>query len=502
MDPLQEAARHLGQRRPGQALEVLEEALRQRPGFPPFLSIAAVALADLKRFEEARRLAEAAVSAAGDWPDGAVNLGYVLEAAGETEAAERSLRRALALAPGHPVATPNLANLLLRQHRPEAALAVLEPAIPLSRQPAPLLLRKADALKALHRDEEALAIYRQLSTAPPLGSEAANKAIAILLAQERAEEALDLLDAALAAAPDHPRLHNNRGTALRRLKRPAEAAEAYRRSARLAPARPDAWRNLGLLAAEQRDAALAREAFGEVLRLAPDDVTARHMLDALEGRTTAAPPAGFVARSFDSFAPNFEKRLLEDLGYRVPWELAQLLMRHAPRPPRGAALDLGCGTGLVAVAVDAALAEAGSEGAVAWTGVDLSPRMLEQAAAKGRYRRLEETDILAFLAATRERYALVTAADVLIYLGEVGPLLQGIARVLTPGGYALLSTERLESGTVELRESGRYAQSDAHMREAIAAAKLETLAVAPANLRMEYGQPMPGTLFCCRRPLG
>lgn len=498
MDPLQEAARHLTQRRPEAALQVLEAALRQRPGFPPLVSMAAVALSELRRFEEALRMAAQAVQAAPAWPDGHVNLGYAQEAAGDAAEAEASLRQALALQPAHAVAALNLANLLLRQGRAEETLALLQPALDAAPENAPLLLRRADALQALRQDEEALVLYRRLAPRPG-GAEAANKAAALLFERGQPAEALVLLDAALARAPEHPRLHNNRGTALRQLKRPAEAAEAYRRSAALAPRRPEAWRNLGLLTAEQGETEAARAAFAEVLRLAPQDATARHMLDALEGRTTAAPPEGFVARSFDAFAPTFEKRLVETLGYRAPWDLARLLTEVAERPRIGRALDLGCGTGLVAEAVDAALAQAGGTTVEVWTGVDLSPRMLEQAAAKGRYARLEEAEILAFLAATPERFDLVAAADVLIYLGEVGPLLSGIARVLRPGGHALLSTERLEQGRVQLRPSGRYAQSDRHMEEQIAEAGLVLAMTAPAVLRQENGRPVEGTLFCCRQ---
>jgi SAM-dependent methyltransferase len=85
----------------------------------------------------------------------------------------------------------------------------------------------------------------------------------------------------------------------------------------------------------------------------------------------------------------------------------------------GRVLDLGCGTGLVAMAI-------GDLPIESFTGVDLSPRMLAHARAKRIYAELREGDIIADLNSHSQRWPLITAADVLCYMG-------GLSRVMETG---------------------------------------------------------------------
>src|SRR4029077_18883888 len=94
-----------------------------------------------------------------------------------------------------------------------------------------------------------------------------------------------------------------------------------------------------------------------------------------------------VRTLFDQYAPRFD-RALEDLGYRAPALLRDAVTAHGTR--FGTMLDLGCGTGLAGAAL---------RPQVDWlVGVDLSPKMIEEARRKGVYDRLAVGDIAAFLA--------------------------------------------------------------------------------------------------------
>ena len=90
-------------------------------------------------------------------------------------------------------------------------------------------------------------------------------------------------------------------------------------------------------------------------------------------------------------------RLVGDLGYRGPALLfkAVLSVRSAACKPAffKRAIDLGCGTGLAATAFAKAVDH--------FIGVDLSPRMIEQARATGLYAELEVADMLQGLRAGR-----------------------------------------------------------------------------------------------------
>ena len=90
---------------------------------------------------------------------------------------------------------------------------------------------------------------------------------------------------------------------------------------------------------------------------------------------------------FDGFAPHFEAKLQGQLGYRTPEKLLELLRRHRPPEKRFAhAVDLGCGTGLMGPLLRPLTDRL--------DGVDLSPRMLEAARAKGVYDSLAVAEIV------------------------------------------------------------------------------------------------------------
>ena len=485
---LYEAAGLINGGQSARALAVLQRALAEQPDAPSLLSLQGVALAEVGRPDEALAAARRAVARAPNWADGLANLGHVLQAAGQPAEAEAALLRALALEPRHAVAGLNLGCLLARTGR--RAEAILRFRAVLAIEPDQLAARYNLAL-ALQQDgqhAEALALYRALLARHPAHAEAANQAAALLMAEMRNDEAIALLDALLVHQPGHARSHNNRGTALRALGRAPEALEAYRRAAALRPDHADAWRNLGLLAADQGLLEEARAAFRHALKGKPDDPVARHMLDALEGRTTAQPPRAYVARSFDAFADAFDSQL-RSLGYGVPAALVGLADELAPDRRFALALDLGCGTGLVAEAFGQRVAD--------WTGVDLSPRMLGRADQRGCYARLAQADAVDYLAMETARFDLITAADMMIYLGDLAPLFAGVAAHLAPGGLFLCSTERLADDSLDSRltTTGRYAQSDGYIERLAAAAGLSVLRRQPAALRQEHGRPVEGSLF-------
>jgi predicted TPR repeat methyltransferase len=94
--------------------------------------------------------------------------------------------------------------------------------------------------------------------------------------------------------------------------------------------------------------------------------------------------------------------------YRRLLEAVRSACEAHRKPARfGYAIDLGCGTGLAAAAF--------AEMVDAFTGIDLSPHMIEKARATGRYARLEVTDMLDALRSMPDRgVELVLAADAMV----------------------------------------------------------------------------------------
>jgi predicted TPR repeat methyltransferase len=164
----------------------------------------------------------------------------------------------------------------------------------------------------------------------------------------------------------------------------------------------------------------------------------------------------------------------------------------------GAVLDLGCGTGLMAVALtDLPLGP--------FVGVDLSPRMLEQAAAKHLYTELHESDVVDFLHNDKRQWGMMLAADVLVYVGQLEPLFAAAQARLHPGGLFIGSTEELlgpytGNGDYALGRQGRYAHSLDYIARVAGAAGFTVRTIAPEIQRLDAGAPVRGFLIVLERP--
>ena len=95
---------------------------------------------------------------------------------------------------------------------------------------------------------------------------------------------------------------------------------------------------------------------------------------------------------------------------------------------------------------------------------------------------------------------LAVAADVFIYLREIGPVLRETARVLTPGGLFAFTVQGHpgERGAV-LGADGRYAHGVETVREDAAVAGLTVALLEPAEIRRQNGAGVPGWLVVLAR---
>jgi predicted TPR repeat methyltransferase len=119
--------------------------------------------------------------------------------------------------------------------------------------------------------------------------------------------------------------------------------------------------------------------------------------------------------------------------------------------------------------------------------------MIAQAGAKGLYDRLATADISRFLAdeaAAGTRYEFVLAADVFVYVNDLGPIMRVVADVLAPSGLTAFTVETHDGEGVKLLPTLRYAHGESYVRNMLADAGLETLQVAKASVRTEKGVPV------------
>jgi predicted TPR repeat methyltransferase len=270
----------------------------------------------------------------------------------------------------------------------------------------------------------------------------------------------------------------------------AAAADLLLQATELAPGFASAWFTLGKIREQlgERDAAIA--AFRKAQCADPEDrhgASLRLMLLGAE-KLSAMPPA-YVRALFDQYAPKFETALVDDLGYRGPALLfkAVLTARLAVRKPAffKRAIDLGCGTGLAAAAFAREVDH--------FIGIDLSPRMIEQARSTGLYAQLEVAEMVEGLRGRPDASAeLILAADAMVYLSDFAPLLGEVKRVLVPGGLLAFTAETHDGEGIIIGEGLRYAHSAAYVRAAISDAGLALSRLEDLPARNEDNVPVPG----------
>jgi predicted TPR repeat methyltransferase len=479
--------------------------------------------------DDAATAAELIRRAIGHAPGTAVyhfNLGNVCRALADAAAALAAYRAAIALAPDEADYHNNLGTLHEALDERAAARDCYRRAVALNADDAELHLNLGNALRALGDADAALASYRQAMALAP-GAAATHRAIADLHSEcARAAAALPHYRRALELDPDDAALHVDLGACLQRLGHIDEAVVHYRAALALQADLAEAHNNLGALhqargelaqAAACYRAALAADPslaeahrnyasvleaagdtgaalthYGEALRLNPADTAAAYQRAALRGEAAPdAAPADYVAQLFDQYADSFDAHLTEDLGYRVP-QLLRALLDGLGEPRSGMrVLDLGCGTGLSGLAF--------RDCAAHLAGVDLSPRMIERARARGVYDELAVGEVVGALRAREAHWDLLIAADVFVYLGDLAAVLRAAARSLRPGGRLLFSVEAFEEAHYGLRAAGRYAHSAGYVRDLAEAAGLRVDSERAAVLRRNFGADVQGLLFALRK---
>jgi predicted TPR repeat methyltransferase len=274
---------------------------------------------------------------------------------------------------------------------------------------------------------------------------------------------------------------------------PAAVAELDR-TLRLDPGHEAARLALGRAWLAVGEAERAKEILSPLARsaspLSAEAETSIAEADAIFAEPRAAP--GYVRHLFDQFSADYDARMLENLSYRAPGILRGLadMLLGVPEHPL-AILDLGCGTGLAG--------EAFKDMAGRLDGIDLSPKMLAKARARGIYESLVVADLETALREEGPCYDLLLAADTLVYLGDLANVFAGAARRLIPGGFFLFTAESMSGKGFACGPKRRYRHSEAYLREAASEAGLEVMGLLECSPRDEAGQPVEGFAAALQR---
>ncbi|WP_146002750.1 tetratricopeptide repeat protein [Telmatospirillum siberiense] len=440
------------------ATQHLLKALAQTPDAPPALLALARAQAAQGRtvaaeavYRRLLALSPAMAEAYGEW-------GVLLAASEKTAAASALFARAVALRPDWSWAWTHLGVTQRSLGKWDGAALSFARAVDLDEASAQALANLAGVLRRLKRPAESVALARRAVSLEPA-------AAGHWLELAQAERDADDLGAAIGAVAEASRLDPDN----------AEAA----------------WLEGECLAAEGR-AGDARAAYRRVLALDPADrFGARLALSRLGADPLPSEaPAAFVQTLFDQYADGFDRDLVDGLHYRGPAILSDAIFRALGSGPF-AVCDAGCGTGLMGLALRSAASRL--------DGVDLSPRMVEKARARGIYDDLQAGGLVQSLLARPGAYDLVSAADVLIYVGDLQPVFAAVRTALRPDGAFAFTVETHAGKGYIVQESRRFAHAESYLREEAAVAGFTLLSMESAWARHDRGQPVPGLVVVLRK---
>ncbi|MDD2547268.1 MAG: tetratricopeptide repeat protein [Burkholderiaceae bacterium] len=387
--------------------------------------------------------------------------GVMAEKSGNLPGAFDALRRAVTFAPDWAPGLLELALLLARTNQFPEAISTAEKVAELEPKNLKVLAHVVDiAHRASHTEMAVRHLRRGLELVP--GDATLRRTLAQDLSTlGQTPEALDLWNALLAETPD---------------------------DAQALVGRVQTW-----LASGKPGNALADTT--ALLRQAPDDAVYQYYDQLARGETPAQQPPALIRPLFDGMAELYDLHMVRGLQYRLPQQVAEKVTALYPDKKINV-LDLGCGTGLLGLylgPLDGFL-----------IGVDLSTKMVEQAARHQVYDRFHTVNLHDALRETPESlYQVITALDVFIYAGELSQAVPDAWRILTPGGHLVFSCEATSKrgATMVLQPSGRYAHKRTHIEKLCKAAGFKPVAIEEVVLRLEINEPVMGFVVTAQKPV-
>jgi predicted TPR repeat methyltransferase/Flp pilus assembly protein TadD len=425
-----------------------------------------------------------------------LNLAVQHHNAGRLSEAENLYRRILQTDPNHPNALHLLGVIAHQIGKSDIAVDLIKKSLAIKPDVAEAHNDLGAALHELKRLDGAVASYRKALRIKPDVAEAHCNLGNTYKELGRLEEAVSSCQEALAIKPDFAVAHSILGYAFRKLGRLEEAVTSCEKALSIRPGYVEASITLSqtLYGISVEDAERARKLALHFIQAFPkDDVLRRGVSGIAEsGDCSVEADRLYSTIIFDNFARTFDDTL-EDLHYDMPEKLTR-----AACPVDGGAdldiLDAGCGTGLCGVHLRTRARHL--------VGVDLSTNMLAEARAKKLYDSLVEADLVNFMENNPAGFDIVLSADVLIYIGEIAPLVQAAYLALRPGGVCAVSVESLndDAGTPYLlAPSGRYQHTGQYVREAFTAAGFTVDALQKTSVRLENTVPIPALIVVARK---
>ncbi len=459
-----------------QARDYWQKALSLDPAY----STAEINLANSYRLDnpnQAEQLLQDLIKRFPDETLGFYDLAWLKYQQNQPQTALNFAKKAETLSPSSDAIKYLLGLIYLQLNQDDKALAILSSAEELNPNSPQTKLCLADIFSRLSRFDEAEARYKRVIELDAKNFAAHNNYAEMLYRQHRLPEALEEYRQAIILHPDAAETSNNLGIVLKDLGQYEQASDLFFNALRCNPELVEASINLAevLMLFSQQNENEALKIAQYWLKSFPSNEFARNLCAALQGEPIENNQ-DFIEKLFDNFALNYEL-VMQNLDYAAP-----LAIRRIAGDIEGRIADIGCGSGLVGVAVKTPRNQL--------IGVDLSAKMLELAAAKHVYTELIKSDALAFLH-QRSDFDWIIAADVLGYISSPEDLVS-----LCRGKNIIFTIEKSDtSNSYQIQKNGRFKHNPLYIEQLLKKYGFQDIVIKDIVLRTENSSPVQGCIF-------
>jgi len=398
--------------------------------------------------------------------------------------------------------TPNNFNALFmlgtiyaKQNNFTEAIRYLEKAVEINPEFPDLQNNLGNVYKAVGDIERAKLCYMHCLRLDP-NHASAHHGLGTIYSDDTKEQqkALEYFRRALSLDPSIAEAHFGYGAILITLGNP-EGLKHLEHAYLLNPSQPGLLNKLGIgyfKFGKTQDAIVRLKA---ALKQDPDDNEVKYFLTIAEGRKPDKElEEQYVEEIFNKFSGGFEQHLVERLGYKIPTISREMILQiYGSDRKFMHMVDLGCGTGLGGHAFRDCTEQL--------TGIDLSEKMLQEAARKNVYDRLLHGEVITVLEKLDDFFDFFLAADMIVYFQELEALFESIRKKSAPGAVLVFSTESYDDHEdFIIRESGRIAHNSRYIHRLADSANIKIVAEQRLPLRKEHENWIEGDLYICELP--
>jgi predicted TPR repeat methyltransferase len=470
------------------AIEYLQQAIRYAPHEPTIQLHLANVFKMQKSFSEAAELLEKTIHDHPHYVAAFNNLGTVYYAQGNIKQAIAMYQQAIAKEPHYADAYYNLGLALTKNNEPAEAIRMFQ--ILLEHVPDHFAARFHLGCAYMQQElfDNAIQTFLLIETSHPHHFETQTNLATSYLKKGALDTAKKHYLKALELQPDDTQSLFNIGYLNMQQGNLDLAIQYYQKAVNINPDIFEVHNNLAVAFLAKSHPGLALQHFREACRIQPHNTSIPYTIRALEqNQPVVSAPSDYIQSLFDGYADHYDHHLLEALDYRVPYLFQKTLAHFLSCSTPLDILDLGCGTGLCSAPLKSY--------AKSLTGVDLSPKMLVFATQKQLFTQTIAEDIFVFLSKNTQRYGLILAGDVLVYLGDLSALFKSVKNALHPGGLFIFNTEICEDVDFKMNQSGRFSHHKKYIEKLIKENQWDILSYQVVVTRQQNNEPVYGHLY-------